>query len=162
MLAVHTGDMEIRRATADDWRASRDIRLRALADSPDAFMSTLERESAFDDEVWMSRLDSSHTAFAVEGGVPVGVAVLVGSPVAPEIVAMWVDPSFRGRGVAGALVEHLVEQAIAGGANSVALWVADGNDGARRVYERCGFVATGERDVIRPGLGEARMRRSLG
>ena len=55
----HTGRMEIRRATVDDWEASRDIRLRALAESPDAFLSTLEREAAFDDEVWMSRLEGS-------------------------------------------------------------------------------------------------------
>ncbi|HOT33867.1 MAG TPA: hypothetical protein PLW15_05380, partial [Rhodoglobus sp.] len=40
------------------------------------------------------------------------------------------------------------------------LWVSDGNL-ARRVYERAGFVATGERDVVRGELMEERMRRPL-
>jgi ribosomal protein S18 acetylase RimI-like enzyme len=39
--------------------------------------------------------------------------------------------------------------------------VADGNDRAQRLYERLGFRATGERDVLRDGLGESRLRRSL-
>ena len=33
--------MDVRRATAEDWEELRDLRLRALEDSPDAFLSTL-------------------------------------------------------------------------------------------------------------------------
>ncbi|MCU1439602.1 MAG: GCN5-related N-acetyltransferase [Rhodoglobus sp.] len=128
-------------------------------------MSTLEVEVAFDDDVWKSRLQGGYTAFALEGATVTGVAVLVDDPHevdSREIVAMWVDPAFRGRGAAGALVEHLLEQAREQGVAAVALWVADGNDGARRVYARCGFVATGQRDIMRPGLSEERMRLPLG
>jgi ribosomal protein S18 acetylase RimI-like enzyme len=156
--------VNIRRATSGDWEASRDIRLRALADSPDAFMSTLDVESRFDDGVWIARLRSSYTAFAVDGGEVVGVAALIDDPHeqgSREIVAMWVEPAFRGRGIAGALVGHLVQEARRQGVSAVALWVADGNDRAQRVYARRGFEATGQRDVIRAGLGEERMRLTL-
>ena len=39
--------MEIRQARAADWEALRKLRLRALADAPDAFASTLQKEAAF-------------------------------------------------------------------------------------------------------------------
>ena len=78
-----------------------------------------------------------------------------------EVVAMWVAPEWRARGVGGALMDAVLEWARAEGAASIALWVADGNDTARRLYERCGFVGTGQRDVIREGLGETRFRLAL-
>jgi ribosomal protein S18 acetylase RimI-like enzyme len=114
--------------------------------------------------VWKSRLEGAYTAFAEDDGTVVGVAVLVDDQHeagSREIVAMWVDPAARGRGAASALIEHLVELARKQGATAVALWVADGNDRARGVYERLGFAATGQRDVMRPGLGEERLRLGL-
>ena len=47
--------MEVRRAQEADWRELRELRLRALAEAPDAFASTLEREAAFPDDVWRQR-----------------------------------------------------------------------------------------------------------
>ena len=37
---------------ADDWARLRDIRLRALTDSPHAYGGTYEIESAFDEDRW--------------------------------------------------------------------------------------------------------------
>jgi hypothetical protein len=38
-----------------DWKELREVRLRALADAPGAFASTLEREAAYPDDVWRQR-----------------------------------------------------------------------------------------------------------
>ena len=160
-----TGAVVIRRGVPDDWRASKELRLGALASSPGSFSSTLERELEFDDEVWRTRLERAATFFAVDDdGTFVGTVTGIGDrhePGGREVVAMWVDPEWRGRGVGGALMGAVVEWARAEGAASIALWVADGNDAARRLYERRGFVGTGERDVIREGLGEGRLRLAL-
>ena len=156
--------MEIRQAAPDEWQLSRDIRLRSLADAPEAFCSTLEREQNFDDETWKLRLERAVTVFAWEGDAVIGTATGKPDPHEDggrEIVAMWVDPAHRREGVATAIIDELVGWARAEGAHSIALWVADDNDSARRAYERCGFAVTGERDIMRPGIDEVRMRLPL-
>jgi predicted GNAT family acetyltransferase len=154
----------LRRATHDDWQVYREIRLRALAEAPDAYGSTVEHESDFDESTWRSRTGDSYLLFAMLDGRVVATATAIPDrheAGGQEIVGMWVDPDARGLGIAASLVQALADRAAVDGAPSIALWVADGNDVARRVYERCGFVATGQREPLRPGLGEERMRRSL-
>jgi predicted GNAT family acetyltransferase len=156
--------MELRPASPQQWRISREIRLRALADAPDAFCSTLEQEQGFDEPAWRSRLARAHTVLAWEGTDAVGVATGKADPHEQggrEIVGMWVDPAHRGSGIATALIAHLAQWARDDGSPSIALWVADDNAGARRLYEKCGFMATGERDVMRPGVDQVRMRHAL-
>lgn len=48
--------VEVCRATPEQWPAVKKIRLRALADSPRAFGSTLAREVAFEDQRWQGRV----------------------------------------------------------------------------------------------------------
>lgn len=157
--------IQVRRGTPEDWQTSRALRLRALGERPDAFASTLEHEAGFADEVWRSRLETAATFFAVDGlGVFVGSVTGIDDrhePGGREVVGMWVAPEHRGQGVGEALLAAVVAWAVAQASPSVALWVADGNDRARRLYERLGFRETGQRDVIRDGLGESRLRRSL-
>jgi ribosomal protein S18 acetylase RimI-like enzyme len=156
--------MEFRRASADDWAAACDIRLRALEQDPTAFCSTLERESAFDEGVWRDRLGRAATILAWDGPLPVATGTLKPDPHEAggcEIVAMWVDPSRRGTGLADELITSLVGRAEGEGAHEVALWVAEDNDRARALYARCGFVPTGEREPMRKDVDQVRMRREL-
>ena len=156
--------MEIRRATADEWQTSRDIRLRALETDPDAFCSTLEGEREFDDETWRSRLERAETLLAWERDELAGTATGKPDPHEEggrEIVAMWVAPEHRRRGAASALIAALIESARRDGASSVALWVAEDNSRALRAYEASGFALTGEREAMRPGVDQLRMRLPL-
>lgn len=156
--------MEIRVATVDDWERSKDIRLRALAEAPNAFCSSLDRELAFDDQAWRDRLEQARTFLALSGGATVGTATGTADPHengGRELVAMWVDPAERRSGVARALIDAVVEWARAQNAPAVALWVAEDNASALRLYEKCGFALTGEREVMRSGVDQVRMRRPL-
>lgn len=154
----------IRHATPADWPAYRELRLRSLELAPDAFGSTFAGESVQPDEWWRGRLATSHTLLAEEAGAAVAIGTgiwdrhEIGSR---EIVGLWVEPHHRGRGVATQLIERLAAWAQDAGAHAIALWVSDGNDDARRLYGRAGFVPTGERDVVRGTLMEERMRRPL-
>lgn len=53
-----------------------------------------------------------------------------------------VDPAFRGQGIGTALFRALCDFAREHGYSTIRLDVVDANTGARRLYERLGFVAT--------------------
>jgi ribosomal protein S18 acetylase RimI-like enzyme len=80
-----------------------------------------------------------------------------------HLLGMWVDPSYRGRGLATALLDHAVGWARDRGASEMVLWVADHNTTARRLYERAGFVATSDRQPLpsNPALPESMLRLDL-
>ena len=77
------------------------------------------------------------------------------------VFSMWVAPQARGRGVAAQLLDAVRKAAEEAGAQAIGLHVFAGNDRARRVYERLGFVLTGESEVIAGRGRRNRMRLAL-
>lgn len=161
--------MRVRQARATDWEALRTLRLRALADAPEAFASTLEQEAALPDEVWRRRAEGGPglaNFIADKDGVDVGLAAIFAEPNAPgcmQLVSMWVDPLYRRQGAARALVDRAVGWAADRQARGVILWVVERNTAARSFYERIGFQPTGERQPLssNPARIERRLRLSL-
>jgi GNAT superfamily N-acetyltransferase len=159
--------MVLVRATAlDDWQAMRDIRLEALRDAPDAFASTYARETAFEPAEWHRRAtrDGSFLAFIPELAAPAGLAGgFEQEPGVAELVSMFVRPQARGHGAGEALIDAVVAWAQTRSATSVHLWVSETNKPAIRLYERCGFTVTPERQPLpsNPALGEIGMTRPL-
>ena len=155
----------VRATETADWQALRDIRLLALLDAPDAFSSTYARESAFGAGEWQQRAvrDGSFIAFIPEvspAGLAGGYQAVPGTV---ELIAMFVRPQARGRGVGAALIDTIIGWAQARDATSVHLWVTETNKPARALYERCGFTVTAERQPLpsNPALGEIGMTRPL-
>lgn len=139
----------VRVLTVDDWSAYRTIRLDALRTDPDAFGSSLDQESAFTEEEWRARVTPPGGAvFAVDGGsgiVATGAVITDWTdPAVRVLVAMWTDAVHRGLGHGRRIVEAAIEHARGTGAVSIRCSVTEGNDGAARLYESCGFVRTGE------------------
>jgi len=60
-----------------------------------------------------------------------------------QVQGVWVDPEFRGRGLAASAMAAVVRDALRRVAPTVSLYVNDYNAPARRVYARCGFVPNG-------------------
>jgi ribosomal protein S18 acetylase RimI-like enzyme len=158
----------VRTAAMEEWRILRDIRLDALLDAPNAFGSTYAEQVASAEPDWRRRISRGGTFFAyisdVDGAPPDGI---VGSfqehPGTVELVSLWVRPRARGRGVGEALVTAVINWAKSRSVASVHLWLTDTNQRARRLYERCGFRLTGERQPMpaQPNLTEIGMVRSL-
>ncbi|UUZ58537.1 GNAT family N-acetyltransferase [Nocardioides sp. B-3] len=75
-------------------------------------------------------------------------------PEPPDVMTvwgMWTAPEARGRGHGRALLTRLLDWAHTRSISIVELHVTEGNDTARRLYESCGFVATGEWQPLREG-----------
>lgn len=151
-------------APLTDWRLLRRLRLAALAEAPHAFGSTLAAEQRLDDDAWRDRLAGRAWFVASKAGRPAGIAAVIAAddrPADRELVSLWVAPEARRAGAGQALVRAVVEHATAAGAAGVTLWVSDGNEPARRLYERLGFRPTGRRQPLPsdPAVGEEQLRR---
>ncbi len=146
----------IRPLIADDWRAWWALRLRALADHPDAFGSDLDETLSAGEQEARNRFAPMHNdarneifgAFSDDGTL-VGVAGLVGNHRRKQrhrmdIWGVYVVPGARGAGVGTTLIEACVDHARAvDGVRQIHLTVASHNAAAIAIYERCGFVRYG-------------------
>lgn len=155
--------VELCRLTEDEWALWRDVRLRALADAPDAFGATLADWQGDGDveERWRVRLvDVPLNVVASVDGSAVGQV----SGTAPdergrcELVSMWVDVSVRGTGVGEALVDEVIAWAGSVGGVAVVLSVRESNTRAVELYARAGFVPI---DEPAEGRCDLRMQRDL-
>ena len=155
------GSLLVARVEPGDWRRLREIRLVALAESPEAFSSTLAREQGFDAAEWRRRAERPATFVATRYGVDVGMAGMYELDGAWYVMGMWVAPAARGTGVVEALADACESLAQRAGAATVALWVMADNPRARRAYARLGYRATGARDECRDGRDELLMTKAL-
>ncbi|MER5676921.1 MULTISPECIES: GNAT family N-acetyltransferase [Streptomyces] len=161
-------DYVVRAVRAEEWERAKEIRLAALRDpaAPIAFLETYEQALTKPDVFWQER-----TAGAAEGehsrqfvaeapdGLWAGtVTVLVERPAGEpgfgeaaevdqsHLVAVFVRPGHRGRGVVDALFREAVDWSwsLTGPPlQRVRLYVHEANARAAASYRRIGFAPTG-------------------
>lgn len=148
MTAVNSVDLVFRRAGDSDAAAVADVWLRSFA----AALPTVRRAHD-DDEVraWFSHVvvPRYETWIAVAEGSVVGLLVLDGE----ELEQLYLDPSWRGRGVGDRFVDLAKQQRPAGlrlwTFQGLRLWTFQVNEPARRFYERHGFIEVERTDGLR-------------
>lgn len=140
----------VRLLTADDAAAYRRVRLQALQEHPEAFGSSGEDFAVQPLSDVEDRLRSQSERFSLFGlfigneltGL-VGFGRDGGLKVRHRggIYQMYVTPEQRGQGFGRLLLEHAVNHAgQLPGLEEIILAVTVGNDSARHLYERFGFV----------------------
>jgi GNAT superfamily N-acetyltransferase len=90
----------------------RRIRLRALADAPDAFGSTYADVAVRPLETWAKQLHEIATFVAVKDGEDVGLVRCASDEQDHDtawLISMWVAPESRGQGVGSALIDAVIE-----------------------------------------------------
>jgi GNAT superfamily N-acetyltransferase len=149
----------IRKLTADDAVAYRQIRLDALRLHPQAFSAAYEDEMTLNMEQVVERLTTTVTMFGAfaESGELVGMVGLRLNRGAKErhkadLISMFVDAAHRGSGVSRLLVEAVIAGARDAGAVELQLFVTAGNAPAQRMYQQMGFTVYGvERRALKVG-----------
>ena len=148
-----TGQFRLHPVTEADWRSHRDLRLEMLADNPDAFWVTLDHVSHWTEQQWRDATSTAQHLQARDGDdVVLGTIGVLPRPYSPEVpwaegavnlIAMYVSPAARRRGVAASLMEGASALTRALGRHEMLLEVASNNKPAIRFYQRCGFTFTG-------------------
>jgi ribosomal protein S18 acetylase RimI-like enzyme len=128
------------------------VRLRALQDTPSAFESAYAQESQLSEADWLQRAakwsngSTSACFLAMDEGAPGGIIACYfddHDPPRPHVVSMWVASEHRRTGLGTRLMNEVQRWAQSRGAGELRLMVTDNNAKAISFYERCGFVFTG-------------------
>lgn len=135
----------------DDWALLKRLRLDALRDAPEAFVTTWNEEREQPRTYWRAQFDQRHWVMAYDYlGEPVGVAglnFLDRDPARPWFVeSVWVAPAHRCTGVLQQLVERLDKYALNKGVLTLQLWVLENNTRAEAAYTRLGYRRKAEYD----------------
>jgi ribosomal protein S18 acetylase RimI-like enzyme len=161
--------VEIRRVRESDWPDLRTLRLEALADTPLAYLETLEQAQRMDDDAWRARAargaegGDSFQVMAWDEVRPVATSVAFLDDRGAWLAAVYVAPGHRGQGLLAELSERCLAWCRERGAAVLRLEVHEDNLRARTAYERLGFVDTGKRRPypLDPTSDELLMERPL-
>lgn len=133
--------ISVRALGAADWQTYREVRLAALRDAPDAFVSTLTQEEALPQQEWQDRMTRSMRLVAQNGTETVGVASVgdAEEPATAQVFGLWVSPESRGSGIAGRLVQAAATAARQQGKTQLTYWVGTDNPRAVAFASAFGF-----------------------
>jgi RimJ/RimL family protein N-acetyltransferase len=130
-----------------EWVILRDMRLAALRESPRAFLSSYSKESAYEEQEWRAEFGRGEWTIEVRNDKAIALVGATREQDTPSdecyLEYMWVRPGFRRHGVATDLIRNVLRRLLNRGFATIWLWVLDGNEPARRFYEKCGFTSTG-------------------
>jgi GNAT superfamily N-acetyltransferase len=132
------------------WSLYRDVRLRALAESPGSFTATLAEEADREEQFWRDRMTRSPRLLAERGSQRQGIVSLgpyEQEPAAAEVFGLYVVAEARGTGVAWRLVEAAAALAIQKAYLQLYYWVGTDNGRAVGFAKNFGFRTT---DYRRP------------
>jgi len=138
-----------RRIQANDVKRFRDIRIRALEDSPHAFASTTASVLDRPWDSWEAQVlacvqgGDRITQLCFDGELAIGIAALYRTEPSDhlqgEILQVWVDPEFRGLGIARELMLSLIKWAIKHNYSQLYATIHKENSAVIPFYEKLGF-----------------------
>lgn len=151
-------DLVVRLTVEEDWEILKTVRLESLLDRPDVFLATYDTAEKYSQSQWRDR--ASHKTqyqyiLAIQATRAIGIIGGTQNPALEfNVVAMWVNPEFRGKGIADLLISAIKNLAISKGHSRIVLSVSQNNLRAVSLYSRHGFVFIPEWESVALSSGE--------
>lgn len=148
------GLLRLHRVTERDWRSHRDLRRRMLLEAPDAFWVTHADVAHWGEAQWREATTHAHYLQARDtgSGAVLGMVGILPRAYGEELplpedavnlIALYVVPEARGRGVGELLLAGGVSLTRTLGRRRILLEAASNNEPAIGLYRRCGYQFTG-------------------
>lgn len=130
------------------WQEYKQIRLNALRNNPDVFLTTYKEAREYPDEKWRERLnaDDNMMLFAESEQKIVGMIIAFWSnnpnlSHVAEIAGLYVEPEFRQQGIGKQLLQAITGKVESDGRFIKAkIGVISNNQNAYQLYEKSGFT----------------------
>ena len=149
--------MRVRRLEPHESNLVRELRLRALQDSPDSLRDTYADIAARPSSYWedltrsVTQADRNVMFLACDADQPVacvfGLVDRVRSRTG-RAGGMWVDPGWRRQGIGQALLQEVIRWARERGFERLTLWCVVGAVESGSLYRKMGFRETGNQQPL--------------
>ncbi|KYQ83632.1 acetyltransferase [Acinetobacter sp. NRRL B-65365] len=151
-MGLDLDEWVVRLTTEEDWKILKTVRLESLLDSPEVFAMTYAVVEQYSESEWRNRASQKtrhQYILAIKGGRAIGIIGGTQNAVHEfNLIAMWVNPMFRGRGIADLLISAIKGVAISQGYSRVVLSVSPDNLRAVNFYSRHNFVFIPEWEAL--------------
>ena len=146
--------VSIKAVTSEDWQLLKELRLKAIADSPGAFGDSVEMVSSKSDVYWKNGIASSDVFVAEENETWIGMIVFKQDDDGVwSVKSLWVDPDYRNQGIGKLLIEEALTSAKNKGIKLIELGVSVKSDSAIDLYTSLGFEIVRKIDDEKMGDG---------
>lgn len=133
----------IEEVQATDWERLRELRLRAVTDSPKAFSDSVLEIKSKPKEFWIEGISRGHVFVAKFDDEWVGMAVFIKDSNGEwSVKSLWVDPKHRGKGIGGEFIKTIIETARKDELNGIRLDVNTESEEIINFYKSFGFEIT--------------------
>ncbi len=140
--------IEVKRVEFDEWKKFRDIRIRAIEDSPQAFGDTLEVTRERQKEVWLTWIDGAYNYVIEVNNKFQSLGTFRQDENNDWVInGVWTDPEFRGRGYSKKIFNTILEKAKSLYVKEIVLSVNPVQKEAFNLYTKLGFKVVGEEEV---------------
>jgi ribosomal protein S18 acetylase RimI-like enzyme len=142
----------VKRATLEDWKNYKEIRLDALQKNPESFGRAYEEEKNRSENEWKSKLEDKNrtTLLVLDGKKAVGILGIIFESSArvahiADIISVYLKEEYRGKGIASQLMEEAIKVIKSRKiTKKVKLNVTTNQLPAVNLYKKFGFRIVGE------------------
>jgi RimJ/RimL family protein N-acetyltransferase len=150
----------VRRIRFDEYAQYKKIRIESLKDAPYAFSTRYHEAVRRTDKEWMEEANGFAVGnekcafFALANRKIIGLCALYkqkGKSDEGELVQVWINPNYRGKGISKELVDSALAWGRENGITKIVANVKYYNERAIGFFEKCGFNKRAEEkeDIIR-------------